>query len=182
MMGKLAFPYRQIQLALMLVLLSSCAGGDKNADIKEFMAEVERKPKGNIAPLPEFEPYQAFTYGASNRRSPFEPPIVVPAKTMEQKQNIGVKPPENHAAQYLERFNLKSLKMVGSLTQENLTFALVLDASGGVHRVQIGDYMGQNWGRIDSITDNGVDITEIVSDGQGGWLRRPRTLELDAPK
>ena len=180
-MVKRSITVRHVVLVSMMSLLTACSGGDKFADIREFMAEVERKPKGNIAPLPEFEPYQAFTYGASNLRSPFEPPIVIPPKTAEQKANIGVKPPENHVRQYLEQFNLKALEMVGSLTKESQVFALIQDSNGGVHQVQIGDYMGTNWGRVDSITDNGIDITEIVSDGQGGWLRRPRTLELRGP-
>lgn len=38
--------------------------------------------------------------------------------------------------------------------------------------------MGDQWGQIESIEDARIDITEIVSDGAGGWLRRPRTVEL----
>ena len=142
------------------------------------MKEVENKPRGAIAPLPEFEPYQPSTYGAANTRSPFEPPVVIPPKTEEQKRNIGVKPPENHVKQYLERFPLSALAMVGTLQKDNSTFALIEDADGGVHRVQVGDYMGDQWGQIESIEDARIDITEIVSDGASGWLRRPRTLEL----
>jgi Tfp pilus assembly protein PilP len=78
-------------------------------------AVVENKPQGSIQPLPEFEPYQAFTYGASNRRSPFEPPVVVQARTAQQQRNIGVKPPDDHIKQHLERFNLAWLSMVGTL-------------------------------------------------------------------
>ena len=68
--------------------------------------------------------------------------------------------------------------MVGTLQKDNATFALIEDSNGGVHRVVVGDYMGDQWGQIESIEDTRIDITEIVSDGAGGWLRRPRTLEL----
>ena len=129
-------------------------------------------------PAEEFASYTAFTYGAANQRSPFEPPIVAPPKTDEQKRNIGVKPPQNHVKQYLERFPLSALAMVGTLQKENSTFALVEDSQGGVHTVQVGDYLGDHWGQIESIEDARVDITEIVGDGSGGWLRRPRTIEL----
>jgi type IV pilus assembly protein PilP len=164
--------------ACLLVLLVGCGGGDEFADIKVFMREVENKPQGSIQPLPEFEPYQAFTYGATNRRSPFEPPVVVQAKTAEQKRNIGVKPPENHIKQHLERFNLASLSMVGTLQQENNIWALIEDPNGDVYRVQVGQYMGTQWGRIESINDIKIDINEIVSDGADGYLHRPKTLEL----
>ena len=167
-----------LTICLMTGLLAGCGGGDQFADIRSFMPDVEQKPRGTIAPLPEFESYQAFTYGASNTRSPFEPPVIVPPKTAEQKKNIGVKPPKNHVKQYLERFPLSALAMVGTLQKDNSTFALVEDSQGGVHRVQVGDYMGDKWGQIESIEDTRIDITEIVNDGAGGWLRRPRTVEL----
>lgn len=159
-------------------LLGACSTGDQFADLKAFMAEIDKKPKGKIPPLPEFEPYQPFTYGAANLRSPFEPPVVIPPMTEERARNIGVKPPQDHVKQYLERFNIASLAMVGTISKDNSTWALVQDSTGGVHRVQVGDFMGTNWGKIESINDTRIDLTEIVSDGQGGWLRRPRTLEL----
>jgi type IV pilus assembly protein PilP len=165
-------------LMLATLLLAGCAAGDQFADIRNFMKEVENKPRGTIAPLPEFESYTAFTYGAANQRSPFEPPIVVAPRTAEQKKNLGVKPPQNHAKEYLERFQLASLSMVGTLQKDNSTFALIEDSQWGVHRVKVGDYMGDKWGQIESIEDARIDITEIVSDGAGGWLRRPRTVEL----
>lgn len=167
-----------ILIFALLGLLCACSSGNRFADINTFKAEVAKMPKGTIPPLPEFEPYQPFTYGAANLRSPFEPPIVIPPKTEEQRRNIGIKPPQDHVKQYLERFNLASLEMVGTLEQNNSTWALVQDTTGGVHRVQVGDYMGTNWGKVESINDSRIDITEIVSDGQGGWLRRPRTIEL----
>ena len=169
---------RALQMSFLTLLIAGCAGGDQYADIRAFMVEVEQRPRSSIAPLPEFEPYQAFTYSAANRRSPFEPPIVVPTKTAEQKANIGVKPPVDHVKQYLEKFNLAALDMVGTLQQENSTWALIEDGDGRVTRVQVGDYMGTQWGRIESINDVRIDITEIVSDGGDGYLKRPRTIEL----
>jgi type IV pilus assembly protein PilP len=80
--------------------------------------------------------------------------------------------------QYLERFSLASLQMVGYLKRDDGSWALVEDDTGGVHRVQVGDYMGSNWGKIESVSDTGIDVTEIVSDGASGWLRRPRSIEL----
>ena len=87
-------------------------------------------------------------------------------------------PPQNHVKEYLERFQLTSLAMVGTLQQGKSTFALIEDSLGGVHRVQVGDYMGDKWGQTESIEEARIDITEIVSDGADGWLRRPRAVEL----
>lgn len=161
-----------------LMALHGCSSKDEYADLHDFMAEVAARPKGQIAPLPEFEPYQAFTYGTANRRSPFEPPVVIPTRTASQLRNEGVKPPTDHTKQYLERFNIASLSMVGTLSQKDTDFALILDSDGGVHRVEIGDFLGTNWGKIETILGGRIEIVEIVGDGAGGWLRRPKSIEL----
>jgi len=170
-------PYRH-WLPIWLVLLTSACGGTDTTDIQQFMTEVENKPRGGIAPLPPFEPYLPFTYGATNRRSPFEAPIIIPPKTKEQIIYKGLKPPANHVKQFLERFNIAALKMVGSLEQNEETSALVQDGSGGIHRVQKGDYLGTDYGEIQSIDETSINISEIVSDGGSGWLPRPRTITI----
>jgi type IV pilus assembly protein PilP len=67
--------------------------------------------------------------------------------------------------------------MVGTLGNAAGRFALMRGA-GGVHRMKVGDYLGRNDGRIISITDAQVDVVELVPDGEGGWLERPRTIPL----
>jgi type IV pilus assembly protein PilP len=173
------YRFRQvIYIGLLATMVVSCSSRGLYTDLDEFIAEVAGKPKGQIAPLPEFQAYKPFTYSSSNRRSPFEPPIIIPKKTEEQVKNTGVKPPENHVKEYLERFNIASLTMVGTLEQNEEAWALIEDSQGGVHRIQVGDYLGTNWGIVEAITPNRVDVVEIVSDGTEGWLRRPRSLEL----
>lgn len=58
-------------------------------------------------------------------------------------------------------------------------FALV-NGAGGVHRVRVGDYLGRNNGRIIAINEGKIDVVEIVPDGEGGWLERPRSLSQRA--
>lgn len=165
-------------LLLVVSMVAACSSSGRYADIDAFIEDINTQPKGQIAPLPEFQPYQPFAYSSSNRRSPFEPPVIVPIKSKEQIKNLDVKPPANHVRQYLERFNMASLNMVGTLAQNEATWALIEDSEGGVHRVQVGDFLGTNWGRINDISDSRVDVIEIVGDGAAGWLERPRSLEL----
>lgn len=165
-------------LAVCSLTLFGCSSRDEMADLKKFMADIDAKETTPIAPLPEFEPYQAFTYGASNKRSPFEPPVVIPKEVEKLAPNTDVQPPMNHTKEYLERFNIAALAMVGTLEKNGVTYALVQDDRGGVHRVQKGDFMGTNWGEVEEITDARIDVVEIVGDGAGGWLRRPRSIEL----
>jgi type IV pilus assembly protein PilP len=66
--------------------------------------------------------------------------------------------------------------MVGTIEQRNRYFAL-LRGAGGVHRLKVGDYLGRNDGRIVGI-QSAVQVIEIVPDGEGAWLERPRSISL----
>jgi type IV pilus assembly protein PilP len=88
-----------------------------------------------------------------------------------------VQPDPTRVKQFLEGFNIDSFEMVGTLSNESGTFAL-LRGAGGVHRVKVGDYLGRNDGRITAITDSAVQVMEIVPDGEGAWLERPLSISL----
>jgi len=158
-------------------LIAGCSGNGDFQDIKAFMDEVDSRGKGQIEPLPEFLAYQAFAYGAGNMRSPFEPPVVV--KPVDpNKKTASVKPDLNRVKQFLEQFNVGQIAMVGTLSQGARLYGLVRDPNGGVHRIQMGDYMGMDHGKILAIDENRIELLEIVSDGTGGWVERERTVNL----
>ncbi|MCY1279209.1 Pilus assembly protein, PilP [compost metagenome] len=162
--------------ALVLSSLSGCGVGGDFSDLQSYMDEVRARPKGSIEPLPKFQPYEAFTYSAAALRSPFQPPIKIDL-AKQQKGSKDIHPDETRVKQFLEGFNIESFEMVGTLSNGSGTFALISGA-GGVHRVKVGDYLGRNHGRIVGIDEAKVDVVEIVPDGEGGWLERPRSLAL----
>lgn len=162
--------------ALMFATLSGCGVGNDFGDLQAYMDEVRARPKGSIEPLPKFQPYEAFTYSAAALRSPFQPPIKIDL-TQQQKGSKDIRPDETRVKQFLEGFNIESFQMVGTLSNTGGRFALISGA-GGVHRVKVGDYLGRNHGRIVAIDEAKVDVVEIVPDGEGGWLERPRSLAL----
>lgn len=158
-----------------LLMLSGCSGDDY-ADIQAFMDGVRVKPKGSIEPVPKFKPYEAFAYTASVMRSPFQPSVKIDILS-QQKGSRDIKPDETRIKQFLEGFNIEVFEMVGTLSNGMGLNALVRGA-GGVHRVKVGDYLGRNNGRIVSIKDSAIDVIEIIPDGEGGWLERPRSIPL----
>ena len=162
-------------LMLFGALLSGCGGGDF-ADLQEFMDEVNARPKAQIKALPPFTQVVPFAYEASGFRSPFEPPVVV--KPGPRPTGPQVKPNPNRVKHYLEQYTIARLAMVGTLSQGPSTFALIQDGDGGVHRVQSGDYMGTDHGKIQSIDEAEIELIEIVPDGTGSWVERIRTVSL----
>jgi type IV pilus assembly protein PilP len=167
---------RILYLSLLALSLSGCSGGGDFSDLQVFMDEVRARPQGAIEPLPKFQPYEAFTYSAAALRSPFQPPIKVDVSKQE-KGSKDIKPDEARVKQFLEGFNIEVFEMVGTLSKEGGAYGLVRGA-GGVHRVKVGDYLGRNHGRIVSVDEAKIDVIEIVPDGEGGWLERPRSLTL----
>ena len=159
------------------LLLSGCFGGSKLDDLKDFMKEVKNKPGGTIEALPEFAAYEPFAYGAVGLRNPFEAPVKVRPKVI-GAGGKEVKPDLTRPKQYLEQFNVIDLKMVGTLNRPGEFYALVKEPTGGVHRAQIGDYLGQNYGKITGINETQIELTEIIADGVGGWLERGRVMRL----
>ncbi|MFI8745678.1 type 4a pilus biogenesis lipoprotein PilP [Pseudomonas sp. NPDC077186] len=163
-------------LPLFLTLLQGCSSDGDFSDLQAFMTEVRARPKGAIEPLPKFQPYEAFAYSASSLRSPFQPPVKVEAVSR-PKGSQEIKPDESRVREFLEGFNIEIFEMVGTLSNSGGVFALVSGA-GGVHRVKVGDYLGRNHGRIVAVDDAKIEVVEIVPDGDGGWLERPRSLAL----
>lgn len=167
---------KAVTLALTLGLITGC-GNKHHEDLQLFMEGARNQPVGEIEPLPTFRPYQTFRYSAIAFRSPFDMPLSAIAKE-DSSGKLAVEPDENRKKEYLEGFNFSSFSLVGVLDQSSTTWSLVDDGDGGVHRITIGNYLGKNHGRITSVSDTRMDVLEIVPDGKGGWVERPRTLAL----
>lgn len=161
-------------------LLTACSQGSGFSDLDKFMADTRAKPRGHVEPLPEFNAYEAFSYSAADRRAPFEPPMDVQLTMIDEKPISDVEPNLDRPKEVLENFDLKDLGMVGTLQGEkgNL-FALIRDNAGGIHRVRTGNFIGQNYGRIIGVSETRIELIEIVPNGRGGWVERPRSLTLD---
>lgn len=162
-------------ISLLCLAVAGC-GGSNFSDLRQYVDEASKKPSGSIEPLPKFQTHESFVYSVTAQRSPFQPPIKI--ELIEQRQgSLDVKPDESRERQFLESFDIDSFQMVGSLSDKRGVFAL-LNAAGGIHRIKVGDYLGRNHGQVVTITESGIDVMEIVSDGMGGWLERPRTILL----
>jgi type IV pilus assembly protein PilP len=168
---------KYVALAALLLPLAACINDDMR-DLDAFMAEKRARPGGVIEPIPTFKAYEAFAYAATTMRSPFDRPVEVRELT-DMTASKTIKPDFERAQEYLEQFTLDSLEMVGRLERDGQNWSLVRDPQGGIHRVQIGNYLGRDHGRITDMGETYVAVVEIVPDGtEDGWVERPRTIEL----
>lgn len=164
-----------ILTAVVATLMVGC--DDRQQIAQEKMEEIRRNPPKQPEPIPVFTPVQTFLYAANSVRSPFIPAsIAAEIKTMAGRK---VYPNESRNKQPLEQYPLESLLLKGSMqNRSGYIEALIQTPDGRIVPVGRGSYLGQNHGRIARITPVQVDLIEIVPDGRGAYIERPRTLIL----
>jgi type IV pilus assembly protein PilP len=153
----------------------SLAGCSRSmSDLDQYIAEVNARPGGPIEPLPEIKTYEVVAYERGDARSPFVPDLPAAGRAADD----GVRPDADRKREFLEGFPLDTLRMVGTLYQDGQLFGLVQTSDRLIHRVVVGNYLGQNDGRIISITDSSIQLVEIIPDGLGGYTERAASIGL----
>jgi type IV pilus assembly protein PilP len=176
-----AMKFRALGVILPVLFLAVGCGGGDMSDLDSYMQDMRQKPAPPIEPIPTFPQFDSFLYGAAGMRSPFEKPqalIELSIENNELKSAAMVKPDELRPKEYLEQFNISAIVMVGTVVKDGAIWGLVDDGTANIHRVQVGNYMGRNHGKIFNIDNGRIDLQEIVPNGPDGWLERPKTLQL----
>lgn len=169
---------RPAVLASLLLALAGCGGGQ--GDLDQWLAQEKAKKGGPLDPLPVIKTFETFEYKAQDLRDPFG------ASRQEQEEmaaaDAGPRPDQNRQKEELERYPLDGLKMMGTLGTGANMEGLVKDPDGIIHRVRPGHYLGQNYGRITSMSEGQIDLVELVPNGVGGWMERPASMALTDTK
>jgi len=159
-------------LCLGYALLAGCTSADD--ELNRFIEETKHEPGGRVEPLPEIKPYETYVYADADMRSPFMPSAPGAGAGL-----AGVRPDQKRNREFLEQFSLDTLRMVGTLRLGGSMFGLVQTKDGLVHRVAVGEHMGQAEGKITEISPSKISLVEIVPDSLGGYMERPAALALN---
>jgi type IV pilus assembly protein PilP len=150
-------------------VLAGCSSADD--ELQHFIETTKHEPGGRVEPLPEIRPYETYVYADADMRSPFMPSA--------PGRGAGPAPDQKRNREFLEQFSLDTLKMVGTLRLGGTMYGLVQTKDGLVHRVAVGEHMGQAEGKITDITPSRISLVEIVPDSLGGYMERPAALALN---
>jgi type IV pilus assembly protein PilP len=164
-------PTRITLLAAVLATLAGCTS--EMDELQARITEIKSRPGGRIEPLPEVKPYETFSYAAGSLRSPF-----IQGMPASASAPGAIRPDLNRPREFLEQFSLDTLRMVGTLRMGGRTYGLIQTQDGLVHRVLPGNRLGQNDGRVTGIEEGKISLTEIVTDGMGGFVERPAAIAL----
>ena len=152
--------------------LAGC--GASNADLDAYIAEVKSRPPLPLDPLPVMQQFETFEYAAQDLRDPFSNP-----STEQVAGDSGLRPDPDRPKEPLEAYPLDGLDMVGTLGEGDALIGLVMDPERVIHRVNVGNYMGQTDGRITAIFEDRIELIELAPDGNGGWIERRAEVALD---
>lgn len=167
---------RLLLLVLMALALAGC--NSSMSDLRQYVAKIKARKVTHIKPVPKIKPYKPFTYVAGGRRDPFMPQAAPSSPQQGPVSDKGIHPDLNRNKEPLESYPLDALQMVGTIDFKGHTYAMIKAPDGVIHRVTFGNHMGQHYGKVVKITDNEIDLVEIIPDGFGGWKRRAASLHL----
>jgi type IV pilus assembly protein PilP len=161
-----------------LFLLSGC-GNNEYADLQKYISEVKARPKGAIEKLPEIKMIEPYVFPTDILRDPFK--ALEEAETFQNEESTtgsGLKPDFTRRKEELESFPLDGLKMAGTVVMKSKLWGLVRASDKTIHRVQVGNYMGKNFGKIIRISPEKIELMEIVPDKPGTWREQQSFLAL----
>ena len=165
--------------AMALVLVGCDTSGE--GELREWMAQERAQTQPHVTPLTEPKRFEPQPYVAQSDLEPFNAQRLTQALRRDSTQTASnaalIAPELARRKEPLEAFPLDSMVMVGSLMKANKPTAL-LKVDNLLYQVSVGDYIGQNYGRIKNITETSIQLREIVQDATGDWIERMESLEL----
>ena len=173
---------RPSRAALALLALTGLAGlsgcSDPHEELRAWMEEQRRVAKPQVSPLVAPRKFDPQPYAAFSQTEPFSSQKMQGALKQESRQPNSLLAAEmNRRREPLEAYPLDALTMVGSVVRGGRPQAL-LEADNLLYQVKVGDYLGQNYGRVTRITETEIALRELVPDTLGEIVERASTLTL----
>ena len=166
-------------LSLLLVLSACSSSGDD--ELQQWMTAQRNLSKSRVDRLPEPTKFSPQAYTEEGSVEPFSSQKLAQALKRDSNQAVSnaalIAPELARRREPLEASPLDSVAMVGSLIRAGQPVALVR-VENLLYQVRVGNYLGQNYGRITKVSETGVTLREIVQDAAGEWIERQATLQL----
>jgi type IV pilus assembly protein PilP len=172
---------QRLFVVLILTLVTSACTGSNEDEIRQWMADERNQTKPKVAPIPAPKQFRPEPYVKSSEIEPFSNLKLTQALKRDSAQaaaNAGLVAPElTRRKEPLEAFPLDAMALVGSIIKAGQPVALI-KVDSLLYQIKLGNYLGQNYGRVTKITETEVVLREIVQDAVGEWIERITTLQL----
>ncbi|WP_052162976.1 pilus assembly protein PilP [Aquabacterium sp. NJ1] len=169
-------PHNWLMASVAVLALSACTG--EQEELQAWMDQQRHEVQPSVQPLSPPQKFNPQAYAGMDGVEPFSTQKLTGALKQEAAQpNSAVAAELSRRKEPLEAFPLDSMSMVGSVNRKGVPYAL-LKVDNLLYQVKVGEYLGQNYGKIMKITETEITLREIVQDAAGEWIERPTTLQL----
>jgi len=170
------FSLGTLAASILVASLAACSG--EQDELAQWMEQQKHEVKPNVLPLSPPKKFDPQPYLALSGVDPFSQQKLTVALKQEARQPNSMLAAEiNRRKEPLEAYPLDGMSMVGSVSKHGQPYAL-LKVDSLLYQVKVGDYLGQNYGKITKITETEISLREIVQDAAGEWIERPSSLQL----
>ncbi len=163
-----------------LLTLVGCESSEHD-ELHQWMAEQRDTIKPRLVRLPEHTKFTPQSYSQETAVEPFSSQKLAQALKRESAQSSSnaalIAAELARRKEPLESSPLDTVFMVGSLIKAGQPVALVR-VDKLLYQVQVGSYLGQNYGRVTKVSESDLSLREIVQDTAGEWTERTATLQL----
>ncbi len=171
--------YRTVLILTTAILFLNGCSDSAHEDLQSFI-EDEKLKKGRVEPLPEFLPAETYAYSVHELKDPFSTwKSEVKSSGKTDTVASGIRPNDDRRKEILEHFPLDTLKMMGTMEFKAGLYSLIKAPDGILYKISVGNYVGQNHGKVLKVTGSMIILLEIVPDGLGGWEERQATLAMN---
>lgn len=171
---------RVISIVCWVGLLVGCGNG-ADQDLRQWMQSQYNDSKPRVQPINPPTQFVPQLYELSGGDDPFgaerSASLLQGSATAAVASSALLTSEQRRRKEPLESYPLTDMDMVGVLERSGRKVALV-NVSGLLHQVGVGNYLGPNFGRVVRITEGEITIREIVQDTVGEWTERQSTLQL----
>ncbi|MFZ9677417.1 MAG: pilus assembly protein PilP [Quisquiliibacterium sp.] len=156
-------------------LLVACGTGEE--ELRTWMQQQRAGIPIKVTKVEAPKKYEPYRYQSAAQPDPFGAPVIV------SRASSTLQPDASRRREVLESFPLDTIRMIGRIASGNREHAL-LQVGDMVYQARVGNYAGQNHGRITGVTEGEVRLVELVQDAAGDWIERQAvlTLQLAAPQ
>lgn len=163
------------------LLLAACSDSDVR-EVRDWMDQVRKQTHPSVKPLAAPKDFIPYAYGGKDAVDPFNPnKLLAELARADENSNSPNRPDLNRPKEVLENFPLDTMKMVGAIQKGGVNWALV-QIDKNVYQVKSGMHIGDHYGMVTHVSDNAIDIREVVQDASGEWVERKSRLELQESK
>ncbi|UCE32380.1 MAG: pilus assembly protein PilP [Burkholderiales bacterium] len=160
-------------------LVSAC--GNDLGELRGWMQSERARAKPMTVKVEPPKQFAPFRYAEREVIDPFSIAKITAMLPAVAASDNELQPDFDRKRDPLESVPLDSIRMVGHMRKGVENVAL-LQVDKLVYRVGVGEHVGQNFGKIMRISENEVQLKEMVQDAAGDWVHRDTALQLQGGK